>query len=214
MANFQKTCDALLNTKSIEDYLLDGPMDDVAKEFIRNDAEKFIDSLLNMFEAASLDSEKKAELLKELLINCDCLLREEQVHRKRAETELDNLIGYFKKAWAEYNSPDHNRWEQRAKAFCSCLGLTSGKRNEKTNKKWLYCEYVGLVHGELDMDTFEKKKPMGRWEALEELAKRHNLASAESVLEQIRVHVREKSKEDPVYCSPGLLPGRKPSDLK
>lgn len=214
MADIQKTCDALLNTKSIEDYLLDGPMDDIAKEFIRNDAEEFIDSLLNKLEATNLDAEKKAELLKELLVTCNCLLREEQVHRKRAETALDNLAGHLKKAWAEYNSPEHNRWEQRAKAFFSCMGLTTGKRNEKTNKKWMFHEYVHLVHGELDMDTFKKKKPMGRWEALEELAKRHNLASAESVLEQIRSYIREKSKEDPVYCSPGFLPGRKPSDLK
>jgi hypothetical protein len=214
MADLQKTCDALLNTKSIEDYLLDGPMDDIAKEFIRNDAEKFVDSLLNKFEATNLDAEKKAELLKELLVTCNCLLREEQVHRKRSETALDNLAGHLKKAWKEYNSPDHTRTEQRAKAFINCLGLTDGKRKKKTNKKWLYHEYVHLVHGEWDMDTFEMKKPMGRWEALEELAKRHHLANAESVLEQIRGHVREMSKENPEYCSPGFLPGKKPSDLK
>jgi len=163
---------------------------------------------------AGPDPQEQAKALEDALYGAADGFFQEREKRREAETALDNLVGHFKKAWKEYNSPEHNRWEQRAKAFFSCMGLTTGKRNEKTNKKWLFHEYIHLVHGELDMDTFKKKKPMGRWEALEELAKRHNLASAESVLEQIRSYIREKSKEDPVYCSPGFLPGRKPSDLK
>jgi hypothetical protein len=163
---------------------------------------------------AGPDPQDQAQALENALHGMADGFFKEREKRREAETALDNLVGYFKKAWAEYNSPEYTRTEQRAKAFINCLGLTDGKRKEKTNKKRLYHEYVDLVYGELDMDTLEMKKPMGRWEALEELAKRHNLASAESVLEQIRGHVREMSKENPGYCSPGFLPGRKPSDLK
>lgn len=144
-------------------------------------------------EQLSSESKEAIYLMMEAIIE----LREAADYREKASQQkiaLDAMTSLLAEAKAEYNSDKYTRSEERARAVVRCLGLTDGKRKSKTNKKNLFREYLSLISGEVNFETFESLNPLSQHEALEELSKRHGLSSEDSCLEQIRSFLSKKKK--------------------
>lgn len=124
------------------------------------------------------------------IVGSSAKYKKDAIERKR---DLKGLLLLLNGAQKEYDSEEHTRSEQRAKAFVNHLGITSGKRKSKINKERLYWEYLELIYKKVDCNT-PSPGPSIKHEALEFLASKYGLASADSLLEQLRRYIREKKK--------------------
>lgn len=104
-----------------------------------------------------------------------------------AENERRGLRAFFdlfvEAAKTFHANPDGDRWEARAKRFFNALGITTGSRQTAHNKAALFYEYMDLLHG------WDKGHPGAihtKWEALEILQERHDMASPDAVLKHLR----------------------------
>jgi hypothetical protein len=108
----------------------------------------------------------------------------EREKREKTESALEGLLTHIRESGEKYNSPEHTRSEQRARAFFNHFGFTNGKRQEKTNKKDMFHRYMELTQGSID--PINPRNPISEGEALEILRVEFDLASTDSVLEQLR----------------------------
>jgi len=145
-------------------------------------------------------------------------------YAKEIEDEHSDLKAFFKfyrAAVKNYHAKEGVRSEKKAKELLNELGITKGKRPSKINKFVLLQEYCSLRAGvPLDRDPFSLEKwdavePLDEWDALQRLAERHNLASAESVLSTLRKYANNEKEKlaamgMPVSGYENILPGNKP----
>ncbi len=120
--------------------------------------------------------------------------RTRAIKAERKIEVYESFFDEFKTAWKEYNSDEHTRWDQRAKAFFKSLGLTTGKRQEKTDKRFMFYEYMELIHDSWDMVSNKRIKKVSKQKALEILAKKYK-TSSDACLEQLMTYVRRAKKQ-------------------
>lgn len=212
--------------KKIEDCLEDCKEYDKKYERLSFDSDnkntqaiisKCADVLLKI-ENSNIDAKQeiKETLLEGLIEIASCI--DYKTRAVKAEQERDAykvVFEEFKAAWKEYNSKDHTRWDQRAKAYFNKLGLTTGKRQEKTDKRFMFYEYMELTHGSWDTETFKKTEAVSKQDALKILADKYELASTDACLEQLMTYVRRMNKKFKAegtkdYSFEKILPGKNP----
>ncbi len=171
--------------------ILSGGMDERNEKLEKNAIKSVIDAIK---ENAGSDPQEQIQALENALYGMAGGFFQEREKRRQAEAETAAIQDLLKRAWAEFKSPEHERLRERATAFFSYLGWNT-KKGEKTNKLNLFHEYMNLITGGVDIETWEHKEPLSKEEAIEVLKDRYDINSTDAVIEQLRVHISERKKQ-------------------
>jgi hypothetical protein len=106
-------------------------------------------------------------------------------------------------AWAAFTSPD--RHEKRASNAIKELGFSEGKRRSRINHNAVFHEYLNLILGGIDWDTFQQIPAIPKQEAVQAIQKKYELASYESAYKFIQRAIKDQGQE-----GQGLLPSNWP----
>ena len=107
-------------------------------------------------------------------------------------------------AWAAYTTPDKH--EKRASNAIKELGFSVGKRTSRINHKALFHEYLNLILGGIDWETFKSIPAISKEEAIQALQEKYELASYDAAYKFIQRIILEQGQE-----GRGLLPSSWPS---
>jgi hypothetical protein len=72
--------------------------------------------------------------------------------------------------------------------------LAPYKKALKDQRAILFCEYLDLIMGSFDPETYERLEPVSKVRALDILAKRHGIASAKPCYQHIEEYISERRK--------------------
>lgn len=179
------------------------------------------DILRALLKTSGDNTEEKIKILEAAFVSFAMELMKQSEKKENIESDLkeplvSGLLTRIGEAYEKYDSDEHKRPDQRARAFLNHLGIT--KRREKTNKKYMFYEYMELVYGSIDFATFKPKEALSKDEALEVLREKYGLSSQQACLEQLRKYtrkVKKQAEQEGRSCNfDNILPGRNPYNYK
>jgi hypothetical protein len=159
------------------------------------------------------------------LIDCLTLLHhmERLVECERERTILEEGCKYFIEREHEvlkvYNS-DGRRQEDRLRNVAKIMGLTNGtgKKKPKYDGKALFEEYMSLINGSIEWETYKVKEPMRKWDAVRYLKNKYEIQSEDACLKQLQREIakrRKRAKREGFRGGfNGLLPSNWPDGKK
>lgn len=108
-----------------------------------------------------------------------------------------------------YDEPNE-RQDAKLRKVARHLGFTSGKRGTSVNQDALWHEYLEMISGRIDWETFKVEEPLKPWDAIYQLTRQYEIASPDACLKHLqrkkrRIEAEAREAGDPCDLS-GLLP--------
>lgn len=124
---------------------------------------------------------------------------------KKILLDYSNLIAKVHEAYRS-----EGRQDIRLREVARILGLNNGKKQEKFNKNDILYEYIELITGKINLETYKVDPPMEKWDAIEFLSKKHGNLSKEACFKLLQRAIWDKKKKCETEGVPhsweGLLP--------